>query len=55
MEVQEATIAQLKSTGAKQEATAAHQQKQIEALSAGLAEGERASPDEPTCATDGAE
>ena len=36
MEVQEATIAQLKSTVAKQEATAAHQQKQIEALTAGL-------------------
>jgi uncharacterized coiled-coil protein SlyX len=35
MEVQEATIAQLKSTVAKQEATAAHQQKQIEALTAG--------------------
>jgi len=36
MEVQEATIAQLKSTVAKQEATAAHQQEQIEALAAGL-------------------
>jgi len=36
MEVQEATIAQLKSTVAKQEATAAYQQKQIEALTAGL-------------------
>ena len=36
MEVQEATIAQLKSTVAKQEATAANQQKQIEALTAGL-------------------
>jgi len=36
MEVQEATIAQLKSTVAKQEATAAHQEKQIEALTAGL-------------------
>ena len=35
-EQQEATIAQLKSTVAKQEATAAHQQKQIEALTAGL-------------------
>jgi trimeric autotransporter adhesin len=33
---QEATIAQLKSAVAKQEATAAHQQKQIETLSAGL-------------------
>jgi len=33
---QEATIAQLKSAVAKQEATAAHQQKQIEALTAGL-------------------
>jgi uncharacterized coiled-coil protein SlyX len=33
---QEATITQLKSTVAKQEATAAHQQKEIEALTAGL-------------------
>ena len=33
---QEATIAQLESSAAKQEATAAHQQKQIEALTAGL-------------------
>jgi len=33
---QKATIAQLKSAVAKQEATAAHQQKQIEALTAGL-------------------
>ena len=33
---QEATIAQLESSAAKQEATAAHQQKQIEALAAGL-------------------
>ena len=33
---QEATITQLKSTIAKQEATAAHQQKEIEALTAGL-------------------
>jgi uncharacterized coiled-coil protein SlyX len=36
MEEQEATIAQLKSTDAKQEATIAKQQKQIEALTAGL-------------------
>jgi uncharacterized coiled-coil protein SlyX len=36
MEEQEATIAQLKSTVAKQETAAAHQQKQIEALTAGL-------------------
>jgi uncharacterized coiled-coil protein SlyX len=35
-EEQEATIAQLKSTDAKQEATVAKQQKQIEALTAGL-------------------
>jgi len=35
-EEQEATITQLKATVAKQEATAAHQQKQIEALTAGL-------------------
>ena len=35
-EEQEATITQLKATVAKQEATAAHQQKQIEALAAGL-------------------
>ena len=33
---QEATITQLKSTVAKQEATAAHQHKEIEALTAGL-------------------
>jgi uncharacterized coiled-coil protein SlyX len=33
---QEATITQLKSTVAKQEATAAHQQTEIEALTAGL-------------------
>ena len=33
---QQATIAQLKSTDAKQEATIAIQQKQIEALTAGL-------------------
>jgi hypothetical protein len=33
---QEATIAQLKSADAKQEATAAQQQRQIEALAAGL-------------------
>ena len=33
---QEATIAQLKSTVAKQETTAVHQQKQIDALTAGL-------------------
>ena len=36
MQEQEATITQLKSGAAKQEATAAHQQKQIEALTAGL-------------------
>ena len=36
MEEQEATISQLKSTVAKQETAAAHQQKQIEALTAGL-------------------
>jgi uncharacterized coiled-coil protein SlyX len=36
MEEQEATIAQLKSTVAKQDTAAAHQQKQIEALTAGL-------------------
>jgi len=36
VEDQEATIAQLKSTDAKQEATIAQQQKQIEALTAGL-------------------
>jgi uncharacterized coiled-coil protein SlyX len=36
MEEQEATIAQLKSTVAKQETAAARQQKQIEALTAGL-------------------
>jgi hypothetical protein len=35
-EEQEATIALLKSTDAKQEATIARQQKQIEALTAGL-------------------
>jgi uncharacterized coiled-coil protein SlyX len=35
-EEQQATIAQLKSTDAKQEATIAKQQKQIEALTAGL-------------------
>ena len=35
-EEQEATIAQLKSTDAKQGATIARQQKQIEALTAGL-------------------
>ena len=33
---QEAMIAELKSAAAKQEANAAHQQKQIEALTAGL-------------------
>jgi uncharacterized coiled-coil protein SlyX len=33
---QQATIARLKSTDAKQEATIANQQKQIEALTAGL-------------------
>jgi uncharacterized coiled-coil protein SlyX len=33
---QEATITELKSAAAKQEANAAHQQKQIEALTAGL-------------------
>jgi uncharacterized coiled-coil protein SlyX len=33
---QETTIAQVKSTAAKQEATIAHQQKQIERLTAGL-------------------
>jgi uncharacterized coiled-coil protein SlyX len=33
---QEATIAQLRSAVAKQEVTAAHQQTQIEALTAGL-------------------
>jgi uncharacterized coiled-coil protein SlyX len=36
MEEQEATIARLKSTVAKQETAAAHQQEQIEALTAGL-------------------
>jgi uncharacterized coiled-coil protein SlyX len=36
VEDQEATIAQVKSTAAKQEATIAHQQKQIEALTTGL-------------------
>jgi uncharacterized coiled-coil protein SlyX len=36
MEEQEATIAQLKSTVAKQETTAAQQQKQIETLTSGL-------------------
>jgi trimeric autotransporter adhesin len=36
VEEQEATITQLKATVAKQEATAANQQKQIEALTAGL-------------------
>ena len=35
-EEQQATIARLKSTDAKQEATIANQQKQIEALTAGL-------------------
>ena len=35
-EEQQATIAQLKSTDAKQEAIIAQQQKQIEALTAGL-------------------
>jgi uncharacterized coiled-coil protein SlyX len=47
---QEATIAQLKSTLAKKETIDAHQQEQIEALTAGFAEGERASRDEPPCA-----
>ena len=36
IEEQEATIIQVKSTAAKQEATIAQQQKQIEALTAGL-------------------
>jgi uncharacterized coiled-coil protein SlyX len=36
IEVQDATIAQLKSTVAKQEATTAQEQRQIEALTAGL-------------------
>ena len=36
VEEQDATIAQVKSTAAKQEVTIAQQQKQIEALSAGL-------------------
>src|ERR1700730_4417382 len=35
MQEQEANITQLKSTAAKQEATIAHQQKQIEALTVG--------------------
>jgi uncharacterized coiled-coil protein SlyX len=42
-EEQQATIAQLKSTDAKQEATIAKQQKQIEALTAGLQKVRRAS------------
>jgi uncharacterized coiled-coil protein SlyX len=39
MQEQEAVIAQLRSAAAKQEATAAQQQRQIEALTAGLQKG----------------